>query len=135
MGLHTLQIYIDNLMFLCYTDHSREIFLQDGGVIMKDTIGINETQMREFSKLMLKFHDDIHGIFMDYKNIIEHTATYYKGETAETFRDKFLNFYKNLDLVSESFLDYSNLYNEIVNRYQSVLSDSARTTMNESIRR
>lgn len=91
---------------------------------MSDMTGINEIELTSISKTLLKYHDDIHEIFSEYKKIIENTSQYWNGEAANTFRTKFKNFEPNLDVVSSSFLDYSKALTSVIKKYNNMDLDS-----------
>ena len=97
---------------------------------MKDSMGINETELKNLSKLMLRYHDDIKANFLQYSKIIDNTSQYFIGEAANEYRKKYTNFQRNLNVVADSFLDYNQMLNNVIARYNSFDSLSAHTSLN-----
>lgn len=84
---------------------------------MSDVVGINETKVKETSRIMLEYRTDIKNIFNAYTDIIEKTNIYFKGEAAEAFRKKYKDFSNNFITINKSFLNYSNDLITLIDTY------------------
>ena len=96
---------------------------------MNDTIGINIDEMKNMSKLFLDYRDNINKIFLEYKRIINNSSTYFGGEAGTLYRKRFNDLYNKLDIVVNSFTEYSDTVNNVIQKYTSVentLSDNLK---------
>ena len=87
---------------------------------MNDSTGINIEEMKNISKLFLEYRDNINKIFMEYKRIISNSNTYFEGEAGTLYRKRFNELYDKLEIVVNSFTEYSDTINSVINNYKSL---------------
>ena len=87
---------------------------------MNDSKGINIDEMKNMSKLFLEYRDNINKIFLEYKRIISNSNTYFAGEAGTLYRKRFNELYDKLEIVVNSFTEYSDNINNVIQKYSSI---------------
>ena len=85
-----------------------------------DTVGINTLEMKDLSKQMLQYHDNIKALLNEYSDVVSKTKLFFNGEVGNLYRKKVNEFEPNFKIVENTFLNYSNDFVNIINKYSNL---------------